>query len=229
MRRHWAIPTEEDLNYSGHEWLLRLIDKHDKVVMGKLVLILWRAWFIRNELTHTNRKLCIMGSVNFLMSYWESLCTIRQQPVLDLKGKRPIFPDLALDGKNQQQKRAGWVAPGRGTVKINVDGAFSDASQGSYGVVIHDEQWQVLLSAWGIIDNASSAEQVELVACNEGVKLAARWVPRPAILESDCLTAVNLILKPNSQRSPWAFVVTELAAGAIELPSISFKHVKRAE
>jgi hypothetical protein len=53
----------------------------------------------------------------------------------------------------------------------------------------------VLLSAWGIIDNASSAEQVELVACNEGVKLAARWVPRPAILESDCLTAVNLILK----------------------------------
>jgi hypothetical protein len=62
--------------------------------------------------------------------------------------------------------------------------------------VIRDEQGQVLLSAWGIIDNASSAEQVELVACNEGVKLAARWVPRPAILESDCPTAVNLILKP---------------------------------
>jgi hypothetical protein len=160
MRRHWAIPTEEDLNYSGHEWLLRLIDKHDKVVMWKLVLILWRAWFIHNELTHTNRKLCIMGSVNFLMSYWESLCTIRQQPVPDLKGKRPIFPDLTLDGKNQQQKQASWVAPGRETVKINVDGAFSDASQGSYGVVIRDEQGQVLLSAWGIIDNASSAEQV---------------------------------------------------------------------
>jgi ribonuclease HI len=114
-------------------------------------------------------------------------------------------------------------------VKINVYGAFSDASQGSYGVVIRDEQGQVLLSAWGIIDNASSAEQVELVGCNEGVKLAARWVPRPAILESDCLTAMNLILKPNSQRSPWAFIVRELAAVAIELPSISFKHVKREQ
>ncbi|KAF8750193.1 hypothetical protein HU200_012446 [Digitaria exilis] len=45
------------------------------------------------------------------------------------------------------------------------------------------------------------AEEVELIACREGVKLAAGWVPRPAILESDCLVAINFLRRPGDQRS----------------------------
>ena len=73
------IPAESELQTSGHEWLLRLIDKSDAESAGRLVLILWRAWFVRNELTHTSRKLSIWNSVNFLSNYWESLVGIRQE------------------------------------------------------------------------------------------------------------------------------------------------------
>lgn len=57
MREKWPLPREEDLHYSGHEWLLRIIDKYDADIVGRLVLILWRSWFIRNELTNSSRKL----------------------------------------------------------------------------------------------------------------------------------------------------------------------------
>jgi hypothetical protein len=71
------------------ERVVRLIDKSDAEYAGRLVLILWRAWFIRNELTHTNRKLSIMSSVNFLLNYWETLDMIRQEGLPQTKGKKP--------------------------------------------------------------------------------------------------------------------------------------------
>jgi hypothetical protein len=43
----------------------------------------------------------------------------------------------------------------------------------TYGVVMRDEKGDVLLSAWGTTKHAASAEEVELIACREGVKLAA--------------------------------------------------------
>lgn len=218
MRGKWAIPTEEDLHHPGHEWLLHLIDKYDAEVMGRLVLILWRACYIRNELAHTTRKLSITASVGFLMNYWESLCAVRQQPGLDAKGKRPVnFPHAPVDA-DQCTKLNRWEAPGAGIIKVNVDGAFADEGSAGYGVVIRDEKEDVLLSAWGIISNATNAEEVELIACQEGAKLAARWVQNPTILESDCLAAINLLLKPMSQRSASAFIIKDALSAERSCP-----------
>ena len=41
MRKFWKLPSEDKLSYAGFEW--------------HLILILWRSWFVRNELTHSNR------------------------------------------------------------------------------------------------------------------------------------------------------------------------------
>jgi hypothetical protein len=96
-------------------------------------------------------------------------------------------------------------------------------------VVIRDDQGKVLISAWGTIENATCAEQVEIIACSEAVKLAAKWVMKSAVLESDCPTAVNLLLTPELQRSPWAFIMRETVSMAAELPSFAVKHVKREQ
>lgn len=69
MRDLWALPGEKELSYSGHEGLLRIIDKVDTEMASKLILLLWRAWFVRNELTHSGRKLSIVASVGFLKNY----------------------------------------------------------------------------------------------------------------------------------------------------------------
>ncbi|KAF8759238.1 hypothetical protein HU200_010269 [Digitaria exilis] len=156
MRQKWLLPPEEDLKYSGPEWLLRVIDGVEADSAGCLLLVLWRAWFVRNELTHSNRKQVIESSVSFLENYWETLCGISRQGLPDSKGDASI------------------------------------------GVVIRDEKGKVLLTAWRVVSNAANAEEVELMACKEGITLAAEWTPRPAILESDCSMAIKHVKREHN-------------------------------
>ncbi|KAF8720510.1 hypothetical protein HU200_023756 [Digitaria exilis] len=164
MRQKWLLPHEEDLKYSGPEWLLRVIDGVEADSVPCLLLVLWRAWFVRNELTHSNRKQVIESSVSFLENYWETLCGISRQGLPDSKGKKPIIPlprQPDLGGLDQD----------------NVDGAFTVQGDASIGVVIRDEKVKVLLTAWRVVSNAANAEEVELMACKEGITLAAEWTP----------------------------------------------------
>jgi len=55
MREFWALPAENMLTFNGPEWLLLLMDRLERVVAAQLLLILWRAWFVCNELTHNGR------------------------------------------------------------------------------------------------------------------------------------------------------------------------------
>nr|CAB3455114.1 unnamed protein product [Digitaria exilis] len=114
-------------------------------------------------------------------------------------------------------------------IKINVDGAFVEGDCAGYGVVIRDDKGDVLLSAWGMVHYAASTEEVELIACREGVKLAAEWVPRLAILESDCLVAINFLRRPSDQRSQSVFTIKETVLASEKLPSVVFSHVKREQ
>nr|XP_034592517.1 uncharacterized protein LOC117854440 [Setaria viridis] len=127
---------------------------------------------------------------------------IRQEDGLDDKGKKPMFAS--------RLPREGWI-------KINVDGAFTERGEAGIGVVIR------------AIFNAASAEEVEITACKEGIMLAAEWSPKPAVLESDCLSAINLLSKPECQRSPSAFIIKEAARAAEGLPAVLFRHVKREQ
>ena len=65
-----------------------------------------------------------------------------------------------------------WSVPSKGWIKINVDGAFKKNGDASLGVVIRDDAGKVLLSAWRVVDNASNAEEVEILVCKEGLALA---------------------------------------------------------
>ena len=55
MREIWDLPAESTLAFNGPEWLIMLIDREDAEVAAQLVLVLWRSWFVRNELTHNGR------------------------------------------------------------------------------------------------------------------------------------------------------------------------------
>jgi hypothetical protein len=125
-----------------------VIDKNDPKVASRLILILWRAWFIRNELTHSNRCLSISNSVSFLLYYWDTLFTVRQDTVLDSKGKR-LVGCVGSRSNDTTSKKRRWEVPELGKIKVNVDGAFMEGGQAGYGVVIRDDKGVVILSAWG--------------------------------------------------------------------------------
>ena len=91
MRDYWPLLDEKLLIQSGPEWL-HLVNLSDPDSTARLILIMWRAWFVRDRWTHENKWLGESSSVNFLLSYWASLSDIQQQETTDRKVKGASLP-----------------------------------------------------------------------------------------------------------------------------------------
>lgn len=78
MRKVWCLPDEEQCLRINTGGLLALIDELETDEAAKLLLLLWRTWQIRNNITHSSDKLSVEGSVRFLQKYWRELCEIRK-------------------------------------------------------------------------------------------------------------------------------------------------------
>ncbi|KAG2651572.1 hypothetical protein PVAP13_1NG290938 [Panicum virgatum] len=75
-------------------------------------------------------------------------------------------------------------------LKINVDGSISEASgEAEIGIVIRDLLVSVKLTTWQTLFDVSNAEEMEALACKEGIGLAAEWFQEP-VMEPDCTNSV---------------------------------------
>ena len=88
LRGVWDLPGERVFIYNGPDWLLILLAKIKPRQRDLVLLVFWRAWFLRNDVVHNQGKSSILDSVRFLqnfsVSFWgECLAT-------DDKGKKPV-------------------------------------------------------------------------------------------------------------------------------------------
>ena len=206
MRHEWSLSDEEQFNSLSTEKLLGWI-LDVGVDEGAQVLLFWRTWYIRNNVTHPTDKLSVEGSARFLAKYWTELCsTQHQRSSFDSKGKELVVDSLVAKKKNvTKATNAAWEAPTTGWLKMNVDGSFVPGSkEGGIGVVIRDDKGRVLLTAWSYISKGSDVEEIEALACREGLKLAVEWCKQRLILESDCRSLVETIKKWERNRSQLA-------------------------
>jgi hypothetical protein len=195
---------------SGLEWLLRTLNEVPEAKRVNMMMLLWRIWHNHNEITHDKPCPSIEGSQRFLVSYVNSLMTIKQFPEAAVeKGKMVIDPNAGFqrqasfkDGKQVCMK---WCPPLQGHAKLNVDGAFSSNGEAGTGVVLRDYQGQVLLSACRALQNCRDATEAELWAIEDGIKLTLQWNQLPVIVESDCSEALKLIKEKTPNTSIYAF------------------------
>ena len=73
MRKEWSIPDEHEFWYTGSDWLQVLLDKHEPEMRAKILLLLWRSWFLRDDCVHHEGKESISRSVCFLLEYEEEI------------------------------------------------------------------------------------------------------------------------------------------------------------
>ena len=89
LRKIWALPSEELLSYTGPDWLLRLMSHVPKQMAQLTAIMLWRTWFLRNEVVHGAKLIPVSVYVSFLLNYADSLqlsqCKIVKE---DMKGKK---------------------------------------------------------------------------------------------------------------------------------------------
>lgn len=109
-----------------------------------------------------------------------------------------------------------------------MDGAYSpDSGRAGIGVVIRNEEGQVDLCSWGVLFDAVSVEETEARACLEGFHLAAEWVRKKAILETDCASLMSAVNATNPCRSLLIFMLQDIRVASRLLPDCKVRVVKR--
>ncbi|KAA3485352.1 glycine, alanine and asparagine-rich protein-like [Gossypium australe] len=95
-----------------------------------------------------------------------------------------------------------WKCPPDQFVKINFDGAYDLKDQCSAsGVVVRDNEGEVLASKSKIYTNVASAFAAEALACREAVQVGFDMQQRRVIIEGDSLTVIKRCRYDSTDRS----------------------------
>lgn len=146
-----------------------MLDHFPTKVMANFLMLIWRAWHVRNSITQEGKWIPITAFIIFLTCYMNSLEASvgkRARGSADVQGS---------EGGKGRQTAQHWLPPGDGMVKVNVDGAFHPTTgKAGLGVIIRDHTGQPLLTAWRAIFHCRDAEEAEAQACLDGIRLASR-------------------------------------------------------
>jgi ribonuclease HI len=123
-----------------------------------------------------------------------------------------------------------WNRPPPGTVKLSVDGSFhaGDHTAGM-GMVMRDDQGNTIFTACRFLEQCDSPLEAEVRACIEGLELALQKSHLPIFVETDCLQLVAAIKNKYQDRSPLAFLVSELRLLASHERVSVFVKVERSQ
>jgi hypothetical protein len=188
LRKHWLLPDESKLSYTRPNWLLILLNQLEGDLKAKVLFLLWRAWHLRNDMVHGQGTGSVMGSVQFLVNYWDTWrgAHLGNPVQASVKGKEIMEGSIGREGhanelmSDEPAKKIIWEPPPEGWAKLNTDaGFYDDTGNGDTGVVIRDHRGRVL-SAWSFISHCGSPEIAEAEACLQGIWLAAEWVRHAA-------------------------------------------------
>ena len=126
MEKDWPIPKVDTIENDGPEWLFTLLNPLSDTTRMVVLMIMWRAWYIRNETTHDKAPPPTEASRHFLHGYITSLLSIHQFPHADLvKGKMVVHEvGRPIHASGVKEPMLQWVPPPPGWIKLNTDGSF---------------------------------------------------------------------------------------------------------
>jgi hypothetical protein len=68
MRKVWNLPSESKFRNTGTDWLQNLLAQVNNQSRSCILLLLWRAWHLRNDIIHHEGRARIDESVTFLQT-----------------------------------------------------------------------------------------------------------------------------------------------------------------
>jgi ribonuclease HI len=230
MRKCWSLPPENKFRYTGRDWLQLLLDPLDDITRARVLLVLWRAWHLRNDVIHHKGDATIASSVIFLQSYLGE--TFNPPSVIhDEKGKQTCVANYTCrntDGVDASNSLLQWSAPPPGWTKLNIDGSFCASNgTGGAGFVLRDSNGKVLVAACVQLHNCAEAEEAEASAALLGLLQMENLQDANMIIESDCYAVVKALLSNDQDRSKWCAVLEEAKACTRSFAACRVLHVRR--
>jgi ribonuclease HI len=173
---------------------------------ARILLLLWRAWHLRNDVVHNEGKARIDESAIFLTSYYDSSNREALPPPVNHKGKHCVADCTPRPVSTSYAPSIQWQPPPPNWTKINSDGSFSNLDQnGGTGVVIRDHRGCVLSAACTPLERCQDAEEAQALAALQGIRIASELGFQKVIFELDCASVVKAICSQVQDRSSnWA-------------------------
>jgi len=123
------------------------------------------------------------------------------------------------------QRKQVWRRPPNGVLKLNCDGSFLPSEKsGSWGCLIRDSDGDVVQAGRGKINNLLSAFQAELIACLQGIQMAASLGIGRLILATDAMEVVGAVNSEVHDASAVGHLMEEIKS-LLSLNFISFECV----
>ncbi|KAK9950614.1 hypothetical protein M0R45_006095 [Rubus argutus] len=132
--------------------------------------------------------------------------------------------------KNKINRRpfSKWEAPPRGRLKINCDGAYkTELELGGIGVVVRNEDGNVIASLSRSIPVVSSAFHTEVEACRAALLLASQQGWDDFILETDCANLVSTLERIGEDFSEYGRIIDDCREYMLTFNTIEIRHIYR--
>jgi ribonuclease HI len=178
------------------------------------LLVAWRAWHARNEVTHQKALPSIEGSKRFLCSY---LYTVRnlngQSSEAVIKGKSVALEAAAVRAPHSKQKQPAkpWCPPPPGWAKLSIDGSFKEIDgMAGAGMILRDDKGQIIFSACRSLLLCVDPLEAEIRACLEGLELSLHHSRLPLVIETDCFQLVSAVQERQPDRSLLMHFISEI-------------------
>ena len=229
MAEVWTLPNITTVQNTGVEWLLHALAPLPDIERSMLLMTLWRAWHIRNEIVHNKSPPPMEASRRFLMSYLDSLIGIKTDLIADpSKGKStityiPVRPHEVMVVADPK-----WSAPKPGWVKLCTDGSFAVSGSAGAGMVLRDDKGAIIFSSCRQLFSCRDALEAELCACMEGLSFSIQRSELPVHIDMDSIIAVKLIQASEVDRSVYSSIIKEIRY-LMSLRENCITHVSRSQ
>ena len=201
MRKHWHIPHEDVFRNTVKDWLLICLSQVDANTKTNILMLLWRAWHLRNDIVHEKGLETIAMPVSFLLSYnaWQPTVPFSEG---DAKGKAVLGTPLLPQIQSTSATAATWSPPPPGWIKINFDASFIAADKASgAGTIARNHQGEIVLDSCSLRMACTDPEDAEAKAVLESTKLLVGRGHDRIILELDCAAVAAALRSPETNRS----------------------------
>ncbi|XP_074303972.1 uncharacterized protein LOC141638457 [Silene latifolia] len=126
-----------------------------------------------------------------------------------------------------RNKRAVWMAPWEGYVKVNVDAGVKEGEGVSLGVVCRDGSGRVLWGVSCVQEQVWEPQVAEAVAVLEGVKEASRKGHSRIIMESDRLQVIEVLKRKSKGRSVLSLVLDDILYACSSFDYVVWSYTSR--
>ncbi|KAI4989313.1 hypothetical protein ZWY2020_036630 [Hordeum vulgare] len=210
MRNHWPLPDRSSIKWTGNEWLFHLLEESHVSIRSRIIIVLWRTWYVKNELLHRKDPPPQDVSCSFLQSYYNTFTQISRSVDGILK-RKSLMVKVPICVPVKPRSRLPWPPPPAGMVALSVDGSYcaTDGSAGS-GMILRTRTGEVIFAAYRKLFHCNDALQAELHVVLEGIKLTTEHSEATIMVQSDCAAAINALSDASLDKSAYGHMVQKI-------------------